>query len=137
MKRIIVALLLFVLLGLPSCGILKGVGPTIEYQKDTIYIHNTDIQWEKDSIYIYNIVKEKGDTIFVTQLQYRDRWKTKIQIDTIYKEKEKEKIVTKIEEVEKPFTKWQKFLLNMGKVGIILIVILLCFGAYKLYRKIF
>lgn len=130
MKKGILAILV---LALCSCGILKHRAPTI--QRDTIYIAKTDVQTQKDSIYVYKdrIVKEKGDTVYIKEYlyKYRDRWRDREVHDTLYREK----IKTETKEVEKRLTKSQNFFLNFGKTMLLLVLLLLGYGIYRIIKK--
>lgn len=128
MKRAIIILIF--LCGLLSCSTIKYV-PV--YQKDTTYIKNTE--YLKDSIYVYKdrVTQVKGDTVFVTQIEYKDRFKIREVHDTLYKEKVK--IETHTKYVEKNLTGWQKLLQYLGYACFVLIVGLLVCCGYKLYKK--
>ena len=77
----------------------------------------------RDSIYLHDsvFVKEwqKGDTVFITTMQWKDRWRERIVKDTL----------RVVKEVEKKLTKAQKGLMWTGGLSI---MALLAF----VYRKI-
>lgn len=128
MKRAIIILIF--LCGLLSCSTVKYV-PI--YQKDTTHVKNTE--YLRDSIYVYKdrITEIKGDTVYVTNIEYKDRFKIKEVHDTLYKEKVK--IETHTEYVEKNLTGWQKMLQYLGYAFFVLLVGLLIYFSYKLYKR--
>ena len=120
---------------LSSCGNAKKV--VTLYQKDTTYITVHDKEAVRDSIYIdrFKTIKEKGDTVYITdtQIKYRDKWREKEVHDTTYVEKIKTETITK--EVEKKLNRYQKTMIGLGWTLIVLLLAALGYGAYKLYRK--
>lgn len=114
-------LLLFLLL-FCSCGILKKV-PQVQIQHDTTVVHHTNTVHEKDSVYFWRdrFIYTKGDTVYNTITEYKYRDRIKEVHDTLYKDKVK--IETKTEFVEKELTKTQKRLIALGK-GVIVFLIL-------------
>ena len=101
---------LVALLGVVLMLLFSGCSPRIvervEYRHDTTYVSRVDSLWvfEKDSVF----VREKGDTVFqyVERIRYRDRVKVdtllKIRVDSVAVER------TKVVELEKPLSWWQK-----------------------------
>ena len=64
---------------------------------DTIYLH--------DSVYIREVLK--GDTVYLTRTQYRDRWRTRLVHDTIRDTQIVEKVIEHPPERYVPkFYKW-------------------------------
>jgi hypothetical protein len=69
------------LLALPSC---KSLDPAIvasatSSASATIHTHDTVIV--RDSIFIREI--QQGDTVYLTRIEFRDRWRTQLVHDTI------------------------------------------------------
>ena len=130
MKRFILVLLVLLT---ASCAVLKQ--KPVVTQRDTIYISKDNTEKQIDSIYIEKekIVKEKGDTVYVTEYlyKYKDRWRDKEVHDTTYVDKE----VEVIKEVEKKLTKTQNFFLNFGKLITLLLAVLLGYEIYRLIKK--
>ena len=68
-----------ILLALPSCRSVSSVQEvrSSEVQKfrsvDTIVMH--------DSVFISE--RQKGDTVYLTRTEWRDRWRTRIERDTV------------------------------------------------------
>jgi hypothetical protein len=73
---------------LPSCKSVEVVSSS-DVQKfrsvDTIYQH--------DSIFIREIVR--GDTVYLTRTEWRDRWRTQLVHDTVHHTEFVEKIIEK------------------------------------------
>ena len=129
MRKLLFILIVFLI---ASCGTGKHI-PTI-YQRDTVYIHNT--KYLKDSIFVYKDrnIYTKGDTVFVTLKEYETKWKLKEVHDTLYKEKVK--IETNTEYIEKQFTSWQKFIQYLGYICMGLFLGLFGYGVYKLIKTL-
>ena len=74
-------LYLFFIVCLASC---KSLEPTTQYHATQHYttLHNTvDTMFIRDSIFIREV--QKDDTIYLTRVEWRDRWRTRIVHDTI------------------------------------------------------
>ena len=72
-----------ILLALPSC---KSLEPTTQYHATQHYttLHNAvDTMFIRDSIFIREV--QKDDTIYLTRVEWRDRWRTRIVHDTVLK----------------------------------------------------
>ena len=70
-----------ILLALPSC---KSLDTTTLHHATQHYttLHNAvDTVVVRDSVFIREI--QKGDTIYLTHVEYRDRWRTRLVHDTI------------------------------------------------------
>ena len=135
MKKAIILVIPFCFL-LCACSTLSPkYVPT--YQRDTVYVATHDQTVQKDSIFIFKdrIIKEKGDTVYITETltKYRDRWRDREVHDTTYVDKVR--VDTVVETVEKPLTFMQKFFINFGKVFCVILVLLLGYGILKLYTK--
>ena len=68
------------LLALPSCKSLD-TNTVDTHHSSLIAHHSTDTIVIRDSIYIREM--QKGDTIYLTHLEFRDRWRTQLVHDTI------------------------------------------------------
>lgn len=90
---------------LPSC---KSVEPSIVSSASntanaTTHTHDTLVL--RDSIYIREV--QKGDTVYLTRVEWRDRWRTQIVHDTIQDTQVIEKIIEQPPERYVPkFYKW-------------------------------
>ena len=119
-----------------SCGILKPKYIT-QIQHDTLKVYENNNVYLHDSVYVYKdrFIYTKGDTVYNTTIEYRDRYKIKEVHDTTYKEKavyvDKEVPV----EVEKPLSKIQKVLLTFGKLFVVVLIAALGYLGFKLYKK--
>ena len=81
------------LLALPSC---KSLNPSLYTNRDSVAytIHQTiDTLLIRDSIFIREM--QKGDTVYLTRTEYRDRWRIQIQRDTIIDTQYVEQIIEK------------------------------------------
>ena len=82
-----------ILLVLPSC---KTLDPSINTSHSTLNSqHSTqaDTLLIRDSIFIREM--QKGDTVYLTRTEYRDRWRIQIQRDTIIDTQYVEQIIEK------------------------------------------
>ena len=122
------------------CLLLAGCAPCRHlptYQRDTVYIHRIDSLYLRDSVYIdrEKIVKERGDTVYVTErvLEYRDRWRDRVKVDTLYKERE----VVRTEYVEREPRKWEVFWQQLGKIfaGVLALALLVFVLRRFVFRK--
>ena len=78
---------------LPSC---KSLNPSLYTNRDSVAytIHQTiDTLLIRDSIFIREM--QKGDTVYLTRTEYRDRWRIQIQRDTIIDTQYVEQIIEK------------------------------------------
>lgn len=114
MKRVIVLVIISVLC--TSCGVHKNL-PQVA-QRDTTYIYKNNTEYIHDSINVFRdrIIKEKGDTVYITETLYKDRYKYKYKTDTLYKDRIKEVEKEVIKEVEKKLSFWQSLWIRLGKI---------------------
>lgn len=115
-----------------SCKTTKVV--TVEHvTHDTTFVARE----HRDSIYLHDsvFVKEwqKGDTVFITTMQWKDRWRERIVKDTLRVVKVDSIPVPYpvVKEVEKKLTKAQKGLMW---TGVLFIMALLAFVFRKIRR---
>ena len=79
---------------LPSCRSLNPSLYTIHSDSVAYTIHQTiDTLLIRDSIFIREM--QKGDTVYLTRTEYRDRWRIQIQRDTIIDTQYVEQIIEK------------------------------------------
>ena len=60
--------------------------PVVQRSDTTSYVQRSathDTIYLRDSVYVREVLK--GDTIYLTRTQYRDRWRTQIVHDTVLK----------------------------------------------------
>ena len=62
-----------ILLALPSCKSVNPCLSTIHQTIDTIVMH--------DSVYVREV--QRGDTVYLTRVEWRDRWRTRVERDTV------------------------------------------------------
>ena len=128
---IVIAILLF-----SACKtITKTIEVPVEIPVEVVkkeYIHDTKI----DSIYIRDSIDrwQKGDTLYIT------KWHTKFKyinkVDTIVKTDSIPKIVPVVKEVEvNHIYWWQKSLMYIGVLVVIILLSIIGFKLYKLVRK--
>ena len=128
---IVIAILLF-----SACRtITKTIEIPVEIPVEVVkkeYIHDTKI----DSIYIRDSIDrwKKGDTLYIT------KWHTKFKyinkVDTIVKTDSIPKIVPVVKEVEvNHIYWWQKSLMYIGVLVVIILLSIIGFKLYKLIRK--
>lgn len=128
---IVIAILLF-----SACKtITKTIEVPVEIPVEVVkkeYIHDTKI----DSIYIRDSIDrwQKGDTLYIT------KWHTKLKyinkVDTIVKTDSIPKIVPVVKEVEvNHIYWWQKSLMYIGVLVVIILLSIIGFKLYKLIRK--
>lgn len=114
MKKLI--LLSFLLFFLTACGVHKNIPQVV--QRDTTYIHHTNTEYVHDSVTVFKdrIIREKGDTVYITETLYKDRWRDRYKTDTLYKDRIKEVEKEVIKEVEKKLSFWQSLWIRLGKI---------------------
>ena len=125
------------IIGLILCAIFCGCTTTkvVEVERvrtDTTYI----TKWERDSIWLHDSIriKERGDSIII------ERWHTKYvdkqMHDTLYQSKTDSIPVPYpvTEYVEKSLSWWQRTQMYAGDVLIIVLLILLGYGGYSLWK---
>ena len=128
---IVIAILLF-----SACRtITKTIEVPVEIPVEVVkkeYVHDTKI----DSIYIRDSIDrwQKGDTLYIT------KWHTKFKyinkVDTIVKTDSIPKIVPVVKEVEvNHIYWWQKSLMYIGVLVVIILLSIIGFKLYKLVRK--
>ena len=130
--------LVLVIVSCTSCSILKQkYGTQIQHDTTTVYQNNTT--YLHDSIYVWkdHYIYTKGDTVYNTTVEYKDRWRIKEVHDTLYKDRIKYEYKEVPIEVEKPLSGIQKTLITFGKVFILALLALLgYFGVKKFILKI-
>ena len=73
--------MVMILHALPSCKSLDTTTLHHTTQHYTTLHHAVDTVVIRDSIFIREI--QKGDTVYLTRIEYRDRWRTQLVHDTI------------------------------------------------------
>ena len=94
MKKISFILIILTLASCKSASCLESVTSKVESHDSTALVnmvYSIDTIYQHDSIYIREI--QRGDTIYLTRTEWRDRWRTHLVHDTIHNTE----YVTKIE----------------------------------------
>ena len=82
---------------------------------DTIYLH--------DSVFVREVMR--GDTVYLTRTEWRDRWRTRVVHDTVRHTEYVDRVVEKPPERYVPkFYKWCTGLLFVGLVVLAVIITL-------------
>ena len=127
--------LVFIMLAILMLSACKTTTKIVEVPVEVIkkeYIHDAKI----DSVYIRDSIDrwQKGDTLYIT------KWHTKFKyinkVDTIVKTDSIPKIVPVVKEVEvNHIYWWQKTLMYIGFLVVIILLSIIGFKLYKLIRK--
>ena len=94
MKKISFILIVISLVSCKSLESVESVTSRVESHDSTALVnivYSVDTIYQHDSIYIREI--QRGDTIYLTRTEWRDRWRTHLVHDTIHNTE----YVTKIE----------------------------------------
>ena len=84
---------------------------------DTIYLH--------DSVFVSE--KQRGDTVYLTRVEWRDRWRTRVERDTVMDvQVEKEVVQLTPERYVPKFYRWC--------TGLLLAILVLAIGRLALKR---
>lgn len=147
MKRVIPILMLTLLL--VCCKAQKEIQiervevPVVVTQEHTVESvkidHVRDTLIQRDSVYCF----VKGDTTIIEKWHHTQGVTNIYKVDTLHVydsvpypvEVVKEKVTTKIEEVEKPLTWWQKAKMGLGVMFLVLLALAAMFGGMFLYGK--
>lgn len=92
-----------------------------KHQRDSIYIE------QHDSIVLHTI----GDTVTVERWHWRDRWRDRILIDTIYKSKTDTVYIEKKNEKVETMTVWQLLWKRKWRLVIILVIMAVALWIWK------
>ena len=137
-----VALLACLLISLCGCKAQKVVErvevPVVVTQEHTIESvkvdHVRDTLIQRDSVYHYI----KGDTVLIERWHYLQGSTKAVRVDTLIKVDSVEvpvtttKVVTKTEQVEKPLHWWQRALMLMGGLALIVVALWVAIKARKI-----
>ena len=70
-----------ILLALPSCKCLSPTTIASAASMASTTIHTRDTILLRDSIFISE--RQRGDTVYLTRVEWRDRWRTRVERDTV------------------------------------------------------
>ena len=114
-----------ILLALPSC---KSLDPTTLHHTTQHYttLHNSvDTLVVRDSVFVREVMK--GDTVYLTRVEWRDRWRTRVERDTVVDVRvEKEVVQLPPERYVPKFYRWC--------TGLLLAILVLAIGRLALKR---
>ena len=112
-----------ILHALPSCKSVEAV--TSDAHNSSLITHSShhDTVVVRDSVFVSE--RQKGDTVYLTRVEWRDRWRTRIERDTVVDVRiEKEVVQLPPERYVPPFYKrctialWVIGLLAIGRFAI-------------------
>lgn len=145
----ILAVIFCLMLSLCSCKAQKEIQvervevPVVVTQEHTIESvkidHVRDTLIQRDSVFYY----VNGDTVKIEKWHYLQGTTNVVRVDTLIKtdsvevpvEVVREKVVTKVEEVEKPLSGWQKAKMGLGTTFLVLLALAAMFGGMMIYGK--
>ena len=110
-----------------SCSSTKSM-PVVQSNDTTSFIQRSA---RVDTIYLHDSVfvseKQRGDTVFLTRVEWRDRWRTRVERDTVMDVRvEKEVVQLPPERYVPKFYKWC--------TGLLLAILVLAIGRLALKR---
>ena len=113
-----------ILLALPSCRSVNPCLSTIHRDSVAYTIHQTiDTIVMHDSVYVREV--QRGDTVYLTRTEWRDRWRTRLVHDTVRHTEYVDRVVEKPPERYIPkFHKWCTGLFWAIIAGVILYYVL-------------
>ena len=132
------AFVVLIIMGLLLCAMLSGCTTTKYVQVPVVHNDTTIVtKHQRDSIWLHDstYIKEKGDTVRIETLRWRDRWHDRIVRDTAYIASHDTIRVTTTREVAKPLSSWQSFQIWTGRLAIIAISITI--GIIIIRRRFF
>ena len=130
-------IVLMMIIGLILCAIFSGCTTTKVLEVERVRTDTTYItKWEHDSIHVHDSIRifERGDTVRI------EKWHTKyiesIKHDTLYQSKtDSVPVPYPVDKfVEKSLSWWQRTQMYAGDVLIIVLLIFLGYGGFRLWR---
>ncbi|MBR2450063.1 MAG: hypothetical protein IKB40_01030 [Paludibacteraceae bacterium] len=92
-------------------------GSTVVFRTDTVVVH--------DSVFVSE--RQRGDTVYLTHVEWRDRWRTRVERDTVVDVRvEKEVVQLPPERYVPKFYRWC--------TGLLLAILVLAIGCLALKR---
>ena len=115
-----------ILSALPSCKSVNPCLSTIHRDSVAYTIHQTiDTIVMHDSVYVREV--QRGDTVYLTRTEWRDRWRTRLVHDTVRHTEYVDRVVEKPPERYVPkFYKWC--------TGLLMAILVLAIGRFALKR---
>ena len=116
-----------ILLASASCSSTKSM-PVVQSNDTTSFIQRSA---RVDTIYLHDSVfvseKQRGDTVYLTRVEWRDRWRTRVERDTVMDVRvEKEVVQLPPERYVPKFYRWC--------TGLLLAILVLAIGRLALKR---
>lgn len=116
-----------IILASVSCSSTKSM-PVVQSNDTTSFIQRSarvDTVYLKDSVFVSE--KQRGDTVYLTRVEWRDRWRTRVERDTVMDVRvEKEVVQLPPERYVPKFYKWC--------TGLLLAFLVLAIGRLALKR---
>lgn len=111
-----------ILLALPSCRSHKYCSDALRAVQDSSalfsIVHSVDTIFCHDSIFVREVLK--GDTVYLTRVEWRDRWRVREVHDTIHDTQYVERIIEHPPRTYTPkFYKWSTAILWIGIIAYI------------------
>ena len=75
--------MVIIILASESCSSTKSM-PVVQSNDTTSFIQRSarvDTVYLKDSVFVSE--KQRGDTVYLTRVEWRDRWRTRVERDTV------------------------------------------------------
>ena len=100
-----------ILLVLPSCRSLEHSSTVVQNGSELFnVVRSADTVVVRDSVFVSE--RQKGDTVYLTRTEWRDRWRTRVERDTVVDVRvEKEVVQLPPERYVPKFYKWCTVLL--------------------------
>ena len=116
-----------IILASASCSSTKSM-PVVQSNDTTSFIQRSA---RVDTIYLHDSVfvseKQRGDTVYLTRVEWRDRWRTRVERDTVMDVRvEKEVVQLPPERYVPKFYRWC--------TGLLLAILVLAIGRLALKR---
>ena len=116
-----------IILASVSCSSTKSM-PVVQSNDTTSFIQRSarvDTVYLRDSVFVSE--KQRGDTVYLTRVEWRDRWRTRVERDTVMDVRvEKEVVQLPPERYVPKFYKWC--------TGLLLAFLVLAIGRLALKR---
>ncbi len=110
-----------------SCSSTKSM-PVVQSNDTTSFIQRStsvDTVYLRDSVFVSE--KQRGDTVYLTRVEWRDRWRTRVERDTVMDVRvEKEVVQLPPERYVPKFYRWC--------TGLLLAILVLAIGRLALKR---
>ena len=116
-----------IILASASCSSTKSM-PVVQSNDTTSFIQRSarvDTFYLRDSVFVSE--KQRGDTVYLTRVEWRDRWRTRVERDTVVDVRvEKEVVQLPPERYVPKFYRWC--------TGLLLAILVLAIGRLALKR---